>query len=129
MKHECVAARMGAGKALVAANVENLCKTSNAAGADSGCNPLWAGTSLARRPPAHGERSCGAETGAMRRRRFSSSGAWAPFPQAGLRLTSLGASLSQVTGLEWLSGVPCFAFRAKLVTAHTRFIMLRTLRH
>ena len=39
MKHVCVAARIGDGKALVAANVQNLRKTSNAASADSGCNP------------------------------------------------------------------------------------------
>src|SRR5450830_1694638 len=39
MKHVCVAARIGDGEALDAANVENLRKSSNAASADSGCNP------------------------------------------------------------------------------------------
>ena len=39
MKHVCVAARIGDGEALDAANVENLRKSSNDASADSGCNP------------------------------------------------------------------------------------------
>jgi hypothetical protein len=48
MKHTSVAARIGGGKALGAANVENLRKTSNAASADSGCNPLGLARVLAQ---------------------------------------------------------------------------------
>jgi hypothetical protein len=39
LKHVCVAARIGDGEALGAANIGNICKTSNDASADSGCNP------------------------------------------------------------------------------------------
>ncbi len=44
---------------------------------------LRAGTSLARSPPAHGERSCGAEAEAKRRRRFSSSRGMGAVPASG----------------------------------------------
>jgi hypothetical protein len=40
MKHVCVAARIGDGKAPGEANIQYIRKTSNAASADSGCNPL-----------------------------------------------------------------------------------------
>jgi hypothetical protein len=39
MKHACVAARIGDGKALDAGNSHSIAKSSNAASADSGCNP------------------------------------------------------------------------------------------
>jgi hypothetical protein len=39
MKHVCVAARIGGGKALDAGNSYSIAKSSNAANADSGCNP------------------------------------------------------------------------------------------
>jgi len=39
MKHVCVAARIGDGKALDAGNIQHIGKSSNAASADSGCNP------------------------------------------------------------------------------------------
>jgi len=39
MKHVCVAARIGDGKALDAGNSHSIAKSSNAASADSGCNP------------------------------------------------------------------------------------------
>jgi hypothetical protein len=39
MKHVCVAARIGGGKALDAGNSQSIAKSSNAASADSGCNP------------------------------------------------------------------------------------------
>ena len=39
MKHVCVAARIGEGKAPGEANTQCMRKTSNAAIADSGCNP------------------------------------------------------------------------------------------
>jgi len=39
MKHVCVAARIGEGKAPGAGNSYSIAKTSNAAIADSGCNP------------------------------------------------------------------------------------------
>jgi hypothetical protein len=39
MKHVCVAARIGDGEALGAANIGNIRKTSNDASADSGSNP------------------------------------------------------------------------------------------
>jgi hypothetical protein len=39
MKRVCVAARIGDGKAPGAGNIQNIHKTSNAASADSGCNP------------------------------------------------------------------------------------------
>jgi hypothetical protein len=39
MKHVCVAARIGDGEALGAANIVNIRKTSNDASADSGRNP------------------------------------------------------------------------------------------
>jgi len=39
MKHVCVAARIGDGEALDAGNIETIGKSSNAASADSGCNP------------------------------------------------------------------------------------------
>ena len=39
MKHVCVAARIGDGKAPGEANIKYIRKTSNAASADSGCNP------------------------------------------------------------------------------------------
>ena len=148
MKHVCVAARIGDGKTLGAANVGNLRKTSNAAsrggrsrfqalyawmrprsatlGAPiprdsraplrshprrgpllhapvrrrSWLQPFGLARVLARCSPVLGERSFGAETGSMRCRTSLLPGARAPFPQAGLRLTSHGASLSQATGLE-----------------------------
>jgi hypothetical protein len=40
MKHVCVAARIGDGKAPGEGNSHSIAKTSNAASADSGCNPL-----------------------------------------------------------------------------------------
>jgi hypothetical protein len=39
MKHVCVAARIGDGKAPGEGNSRSIAKTSNAAIADSGCNP------------------------------------------------------------------------------------------
>jgi len=39
MKHVCVAARIGDGKAPGEGNSRSIVKTSNAASADSGCNP------------------------------------------------------------------------------------------
>ena len=149
MKHVCVAARIGDGKAPGEGNsFRSIAKTSNAASrggrsrfqalhawmrtrsatfgapnprdshapprshprtrgpcstlrcaADSGCNPsgwreFW--------PVAPGSRRkdlvIGAETGSSWRK--CNPGATAPFPQAGLRLTSHGASLSQATCLE-----------------------------
>jgi len=39
MKHVCVAARIGEGKAPGEGNSRSIAKTSNAASADSGCNP------------------------------------------------------------------------------------------
>jgi hypothetical protein len=39
MKHVCVAARIGDGKAPGEDNSRSIAKTSNAASADSGCNP------------------------------------------------------------------------------------------
>src|SRR3954465_10760558 len=39
MKHVCVAARIGEGKAPGEGNSHSIAKTSNAAIADSGCNP------------------------------------------------------------------------------------------
>jgi hypothetical protein len=39
MKHVCVAARIGDGKAPGEGNSHSIAKTSNAASADSGCNP------------------------------------------------------------------------------------------
>ena len=94
MKHVCVAARIGEGKAPGEGNSRSIAKTSNAAIADSGCNPsgwheFW--------PVAPGSRRkafvLGAQTGAMRR--IAITGATAPFPQTGLRLTSHGAALSK----------------------------------
>ena len=94
MKHVCVAARIGEGKAPGEGNSRSIAKTSNVAIADSGCNPsgwheFW--------PVAPGSRRkdfvVGAETGDVRR--ICNPGARAPFPQAGLRLTSHGASLSK----------------------------------
>ena len=148
MKHVCVAARIGEGKAPGEGNSHSIAKTSNAASrggrsrfqallawmrprsatgsapiprdsrapprshprtrgpcstlrcaADSGCNPsgwheFW--------PVAPGSRRMdfvvGAETGAEWR--IYTPGSTAPFPQAGLRLTSHGATLSQATSLE-----------------------------
>src|ERR1700675_2062205 len=99
MKHVCVAARIGEGKAPGEDNSRSIAKTSNAAIADSGCNPsgwheFW--------PVAPGSRRkdfvVGAETGAEWGR--YNPGATAPFPQSGLRLTSHGATLSQATYLE-----------------------------
>src|SRR5258706_8265196 len=78
----------------VKAIVIHIAKTSNAAIADSGCNPsgwheFW--------PVAPGSRRkdfvVGAETGAEWR--IYIPWATAPFPQTGLRLTSLGAMLSK----------------------------------
>src|SRR5258705_2622035 len=65
MKHVCVAARIGDGKAPGEANTHCIRKTSNAASADSGSNPSgW--------PVAPGSRRkdfvLGAETGAEWRR-------------------------------------------------------------
>src|SRR6185295_11998192 len=94
MKHVCVAARIGEGKAPGEGNSRSIAKTSNAAIADSGCNPsgwheFW--------PVAPGSRRkdfvLGAETGAERRKYLP--GATAPFPQTGLRLTGHGAALSK----------------------------------
>jgi hypothetical protein len=99
MKHVCVAVRIGDGKAPGEANTQCIGKTSNEASADSDCNPsgwheFW--------PVAPGSRRkdfvCGAETGAVWRN--YNPGSTAPFPQAGLRLTSLGAMLSKVHCLE-----------------------------
>ena len=99
MKHVCVAARIGEGKAPGEANTYCIGKTSNAAIADSGCNPsgwheFW--------PVAPGSRrkgpAFGAETGAVRR--IAITGATSPFPQTGLRLTSHGAALSKASCLE-----------------------------
>src|SRR5476649_1801509 len=99
MKHVCVAARIGDGKAPGEGNSHSIAKTSNADSADSGCNPsgwheFW--------PVAPGSRRkefvVGAETGAEWR--IYIPGATAPFPQTGLRLTSLGAMLSKVPCLE-----------------------------
>jgi hypothetical protein len=39
MKHVCVAARIGDGKAPGEGNSHSIAKTSNADSADSGCNP------------------------------------------------------------------------------------------
>src|SRR5882757_3939791 len=97
MKHVCVAARIG--KAPGEGNSYSIAKTSNAASADSGCNhsgwnEFW--------PVAPGSRRMdfvlGAETGAVWRN--YNPGSTAPFPQTGLRLTSLGAMLSKVSCLE-----------------------------
>ena len=94
MKHVCVAARIGEGKAPGEANTRCIVKTSNAAIADSGCNPsgwheFW--------PVAPGSRRkgfvVGAETGAEWRIYIPVF--TAPFPQTGLRLTSLGAMVSK----------------------------------
>src|SRR5258706_11708369 len=94
VKHVCVAARIGDGKAPGEGNSHSIAKTSNAASADSGCNPsgwheFW--------PVAPGSRRkdfvLGAETGAERRRYIP--GATAPFLQTGLGLTSHGAALSK----------------------------------
>ena len=99
MKHACVAARIGDGKAPGEGNSRSIAKTSNAAIADSGCNPsgwheFW--------PVAPGSRRkdfvVGAETGAEWR--IYIPGSRAPFPQAGLRLTSHGAMLSKALCLE-----------------------------
>ena len=99
MKHVCVAARIGDGKAPGEANTLCIRKTSNAAIADSGCNPsgwheFW--------PVAPGSRRMdfvvGAETGVEWR--IYIPGSTAPFPQTGLRLTSLGAMLSKDPCLE-----------------------------
>src|SRR5258706_15672945 len=98
MKHVCVAARIGDGKAPGEGNSRSIAKTSNEASADSGCNPsgwreFW--------PVAPGSRRkdfvLGAETGAERRKYIP--GSTAPFPQTGPRLTSHGAA--------W-STLPCF---------------------
>jgi hypothetical protein len=48
MKHVCVAARMGDGKALDAGNSRSIAKSSNAASADSGCNPYGLARVLAQ---------------------------------------------------------------------------------
>ena len=50
MKHVCVAARIGDGKAPGEANIQHIRKTSNAASADSGCNPLGLARVLACSP-------------------------------------------------------------------------------
>ena len=50
MKHVCVAARIGDGKAHGAGNSHSIAKTSNAASADSGCNPLGLARVLAWSP-------------------------------------------------------------------------------
>jgi len=99
VKHVCVASRIGDGKAPGEGNSRSIAKTSNEASADSGCNPsgwheFW--------PVAPGSRRkdsvFGAETGAARR--IAITGATSPFPQTGLRLTSLGAALSKAPCLE-----------------------------
>ena len=143
MKHVCVAARIGGGKAPGEGNSRSIAKTSNAASrggrsrfqalyawmrprsatgsapnprdsrppsrshprkrgpcstlrcaADSGCNPsgwheFWPVAPRSRRKDS----VFGAETGAVRR--IAIKGATSPFPQTGLRLTSLGAMLSK----------------------------------
>ena len=99
LKHVCVAARIGDGKAPGEANTQCIRKTSNAAIADSGCNPSgWHEFWLI----VHGSRRkdfvLGAETGAEWRIYIPRS--TAPFPQTGLRLTSHGAMLSKVPCLE-----------------------------
>ena len=48
MKHVCVAARIGDGKALDAGNIWNIGNSSNAASADSGCNPYGLARVLAQ---------------------------------------------------------------------------------
>ena len=48
MKHVCVAARIGDGEALDAGNSHSIAKSSNAASADSGCNPLGLAQRIAR---------------------------------------------------------------------------------
>ena len=50
MKHVCVAARIGDGKAPGEANIQYIRKTSNAASADSGCNPKGLARVLAWSP-------------------------------------------------------------------------------
>ena len=99
MKHACVAARIGEGKAPGEDNSHSIVKTSNAAIADSGCNPSgW--HEFLRVAPGSRRKDfvLGAETGAEWRN--YNPGATAPFPQTGLRLTSHGATLSQATYLE-----------------------------
>src|SRR5258705_10929408 len=99
MKHVCVAARIGDSKAPGEANTHCIRKTSNAASADSGCNPsdwheFWP---VAPGLTAKGFCSWGGDGGEWRR---YNPGATAPFPQTGLRQTSHGATLSQATYLE-----------------------------
>ena len=53
MKHVCVAARIGEGKAPGEGNSRSIAKTSNAASADSGCNPFGLARVL-----AHGVVEC-----------------------------------------------------------------------
>ena len=50
MKHVCVAARIGDGKAPGAGNSHSIAKTSNVASADSGCNPKGLARVLACSP-------------------------------------------------------------------------------
>src|SRR5258706_16256695 len=50
MKHVCVAARIGDGKAPGEGNSRSIAKTSNAASADSGCNPSGLARVLACSP-------------------------------------------------------------------------------
>src|SRR4051812_26737547 len=93
-KHVCVESRIGEGKAPGEGNSRSIAKTSNAAIADSGCNPsgwheFWPVAPESRRK----DFAFGAETGAVRR--IGMPGATSPFPQSGLRLTSHGAAASQ----------------------------------
>ena len=50
IKHVCVAARIGEGKAPGEGNSRSIAKTSNAAIADSGCNPFGLARVLAHSP-------------------------------------------------------------------------------
>ncbi|MEO7728257.1 MAG: hypothetical protein ABIS45_13460, partial [Burkholderiales bacterium] len=82
MKHECVAARIGEGKAPGEGNSRSIAKTSNAAIADSGCNPSgWHEFWLVAPGSRRKDFVLGAETGARWRNR--NPGTTAPFPQTG----------------------------------------------
>ena len=67
MKHVCVAARIGDGKALAAGNSHSIAKASNAASADSGCNPLGWHEFWPSGPRLSASAARGRETGVMRR--------------------------------------------------------------
>src|ERR1035437_2241252 len=58
MKHVCVAARIGDGNAPGAGNSHSIAKSSNAASADSGCNPKGLARVLACSPRLTAKGSC-----------------------------------------------------------------------